>query len=43
MDELTRTELMALIGEQQVLLAQAQKTLRRLEAELKRQREEADG
>jgi hypothetical protein len=31
MDELSRMELMALIGEQQILLAQAQKTIRRLE------------
>ena len=43
MDELTKTELMAIIGEQQILLAQAQKTLRRLEAELKQEREDRDG
>lgn len=35
MDQLTQAEIMAIIGEQQVLLAQAQKTIRRLEAELK--------
>lgn len=34
MDQLTQAEIMAIIGEQQVLLAQAQKTIRRLEAEL---------
>ena len=34
MDELTRQELLALIGEQQLLLAQAQKTIQRLTKEL---------
>ena len=34
MDELTKLELMALIGEQQILLAQANKTMRRLSEEI---------
>jgi len=43
MDELTKTELMALIGEQQILLAQAQKTLQRLAKELADAKEKPDG
>ena len=35
MDQLTQAEIMALIGEQSILLAQANKTIRRLAEELK--------
>jgi len=46
MDELTQVELMALIGEQQILLAQANKTMRRLNEEiaaLKKSAEKSNG